>query len=443
MRFIVNLFAFWVLDWRGLLALSSAFATVASGFVMPITFFPTSATRPVHRAAVGVDDPDADRRLHRPPHRRDARERARAPGRLGDRPARDRAAHPARGRRSGSSCRVADVRVRDASTRGVGSSARASAAQLQYRMSFALNTTAAFFLTFIDFVVVLVLFSHFQALDGWTLQEVALLYGLSGVGIAIADMLIGHIDVIHVDIRSGQFDVVLLRPGRDAAPGDVVRPRAAADRPASRRRSIVAGLRARRSRHRVGPRCACCCSPSMRRVAARRSSARRSSLGACLTFWTVGSGEVSAAFTYGGDTMTSYPLNIFGTVAAPPARVRDPARVRRLLPGPLPPRQARPARLPGRASSSSRPSLRRVRGVAPGSSGDVPCATTGAPARDPRRAASRSRSTSGARTAGTMRRTRERVVPRSTTSRSPSTARRDGRLRRAERRRASPRRSRC
>ena len=79
-------------------------------------------------------------------------------------------------------------------------------------MSFALNTTASFFLTFIDFIVVLVLFSHFEVLDGWTLQQIALLYGLSGIGIAIADMLIGHIDMIHLDIRSGQFDVVLLRP---------------------------------------------------------------------------------------------------------------------------------------------------------------------------------------------------------------------------------------
>jgi ABC-2 type transport system permease protein len=40
MRFIVNLLAFWVLDWRGLLTLSSAFTTVASGFVIPIAFYP-------------------------------------------------------------------------------------------------------------------------------------------------------------------------------------------------------------------------------------------------------------------------------------------------------------------------------------------------------------------------------------------------------------------
>ena len=45
LHFIVNLFAFWVLDWRGLLALSSAFTTVASGFVVPIAFFPTWAAR--------------------------------------------------------------------------------------------------------------------------------------------------------------------------------------------------------------------------------------------------------------------------------------------------------------------------------------------------------------------------------------------------------------
>ena len=38
------------------------------------------------------------------------------------------------------------------------------------------------------------LFSHFEVLDGWTLQQIALLYGLSGIGIAIADMLIGHIE---------------------------------------------------------------------------------------------------------------------------------------------------------------------------------------------------------------------------------------------------------
>jgi ABC-2 type transport system permease protein len=45
MRFMFNLFAFWVLDWRGLIALSSAFTTVASGFVIPVAFFPDGIAR--------------------------------------------------------------------------------------------------------------------------------------------------------------------------------------------------------------------------------------------------------------------------------------------------------------------------------------------------------------------------------------------------------------
>ena len=70
MRFIVNLLAFWVLDWRGLLALSSAFTTVASGFVIPIAFFPTWAARLFTVLPWASMIQIADRRLHRPPHRR-------------------------------------------------------------------------------------------------------------------------------------------------------------------------------------------------------------------------------------------------------------------------------------------------------------------------------------------------------------------------------------
>jgi ABC-2 type transport system permease protein len=181
--------------------------------------------------------------------------------------------------------------------------------QLQYRTSFALNTTAAFLLTFIDFVVVLALFSHFPALAGWSLQEIALLYGISGLGIAIADMLIGHIDMINLDIRSGQFDVVLLRPvstllqvmasdlalrrlGRIAqAAAVLVYALAVADIQWNPLRVILLP---------VGIACGALIFGAT------------FVLGGCLTFWTIGSAEVANTFTYGGNTMTSYPLNIFG-----------------------------------------------------------------------------------------------------------------------------------
>ena len=40
MRFIVNLGAFWLLDWRGLDTISSLLVTVLSGFAIPLNFYP-------------------------------------------------------------------------------------------------------------------------------------------------------------------------------------------------------------------------------------------------------------------------------------------------------------------------------------------------------------------------------------------------------------------
>jgi ABC-2 type transport system permease protein len=188
----------------------------------------------------------------------------------------------------------------------VGARARG---QLQYRTSFAFSVAAAFGIGFVDFVEVLVLFGHFDALGGWTLPEIALLYGISGLGIAVADMVAGHFEDLHLDIRSGQFDVVLLRPagtllqvlssdiamrriGRIAQAGAVlVYALLIADIPWTPARALflVVGV-----------------------AAAALVFAATFVLGSCITFWTVGSTEASNAFTYGGNYLTSYPLNIFG-----------------------------------------------------------------------------------------------------------------------------------
>ncbi len=42
-RFLLNLVAFWLLDWRGLLALHGAISTVLAGLAIPIAFFPGGA----------------------------------------------------------------------------------------------------------------------------------------------------------------------------------------------------------------------------------------------------------------------------------------------------------------------------------------------------------------------------------------------------------------
>jgi ABC-2 type transport system permease protein len=49
-RFLLNLVAFWLLDWRGLLALHGATSTVLAGLAIPIAFFPSWERFAVYRS---------------------------------------------------------------------------------------------------------------------------------------------------------------------------------------------------------------------------------------------------------------------------------------------------------------------------------------------------------------------------------------------------------
>ena len=180
--------------------------------------------------------------------------------------------------------------------------------RLEYRLSFVFEMLASFGITFIDFIVVLVLFSHITALGGWSLWEVAFLYGLAGISFAIADLFIGHIEDTHLLIRSGQFDVVLLRPVSSLLQ------MIASDLPLRRLGKLaqativfVLALTHLNVHWTIGR--------AVVLVASIASGAVIFGsvwvLGACLTFWTVGSGEVGNAFTYGGNMFASYPLDIF------------------------------------------------------------------------------------------------------------------------------------
>lgn len=85
-------------------------------------------------------------------------------------------------------------------------------AQWQYRTSFALDVVGVFLVTFLDFAAILVIFDNVPRLEGWSVQEVALLYGIAGVGFALAELAVGHLDLLSQLIRDGNFDLVLVRP---------------------------------------------------------------------------------------------------------------------------------------------------------------------------------------------------------------------------------------
>ncbi len=84
--------------------------------------------------------------------------------------------------------------------------------QMQYRASFLLLSTALFFSIGLEFACTWILFDRFGSLQGWTLPEVALLYGLVNIAFALAEGVARGFDEFSPLVRSGQFDRLLLRP---------------------------------------------------------------------------------------------------------------------------------------------------------------------------------------------------------------------------------------
>lgn len=85
-------------------------------------------------------------------------------------------------------------------------------ALFSYRISFALQIVGAFFLSFLDFVAIIVIFTHLPRLAHWSLPEIAFLYGSSYVAFKLGDMVFGNLDKLPTLIRMGTFDQVLTRP---------------------------------------------------------------------------------------------------------------------------------------------------------------------------------------------------------------------------------------
>jgi len=83
---------------------------------------------------------------------------------------------------------------------------------MQYRASFMMLSAGYLFITGIDFIGIWVLFDRFGGIRGWTLAEVALLYGMANVAFAIAEAASRGFDTFGTMVRSGDFDRLLLRP---------------------------------------------------------------------------------------------------------------------------------------------------------------------------------------------------------------------------------------
>ncbi|HZO90202.1 MAG TPA: ABC-2 family transporter protein [Chthonomonadaceae bacterium] len=84
--------------------------------------------------------------------------------------------------------------------------------QMQYRASFWMLTLGQMLITGIEFLGIWALFDRFGSLRGWSLPEVALLYGIVNCAFALAEGVGRGFDIFPEMVKSGDFDRLLLRP---------------------------------------------------------------------------------------------------------------------------------------------------------------------------------------------------------------------------------------
>lgn len=179
---------------------------------------------------------------------------------------------------------------------------------MAYRASFAMTAFGNFAATAFDFVAILLMFSHVDALGGYSLPEIALLYGASGTAFGLADLVMGSMDRLGRRVRDGTLDTLLVRPVPVLA-------QVAADRFALRRLgritqgALVLGYALVALDVDWTP---------LRVVVVPLMLLSGASIfaavfvaGAAFQFVAQDASEVQNSFTYGGNTLLQYPPSIF------------------------------------------------------------------------------------------------------------------------------------
>src|SRR4051812_20054077 len=84
--------------------------------------------------------------------------------------------------------------------------------QMQYRGAFVMQSVGHLLVTAIEFLGIWAMFHRFGNLRGWSLPEVAMLYGMISMIFAMADALAKGFDMFGDIVKAGDFDRLLVRP---------------------------------------------------------------------------------------------------------------------------------------------------------------------------------------------------------------------------------------
>lgn len=180
--------------------------------------------------------------------------------------------------------------------------------QLEYRTSFAFQAVSVGLGNIAFFLGTVVLFQRFPTIAGWTLGDVAFLYGLGGAAFATADLICGGFDRLGPAIQSGEFDRVLTRPlGTfvQTLAGDFQLRRIGRIGQAVVILALAIGLADIEWN----------AAKVVVLISAYWSGVVLFSavwvIGAAVTFWTIQTSEVTNVFTYGGSEMVEWPMPIY------------------------------------------------------------------------------------------------------------------------------------
>jgi ABC-2 type transport system permease protein len=178
----------------------------------------------------------------------------------------------------------------------------------QYRVSFFFFLVSQTVVTALDLAVIIVLFDVVPSLGGWTLWQVAVLYGITTLAFGLGDLFISQVETASRSIREGTFDRYLLRPlptvlqisasefalrriGRSIpAAAILVIALASVDVDWTPDRVVLVPLTV---------------------VSGTLIFSAVWVVTSSISFWAVGAQEVSNTFTYGGSFAHQYPLHIY------------------------------------------------------------------------------------------------------------------------------------
>ncbi|MFE8973392.1 ABC transporter permease [Streptomyces cyaneofuscatus] len=179
---------------------------------------------------------------------------------------------------------------------------------MAYRASFVMTTFGNLAATAFDFLTIVLMFTHVDALGGYTLPEVALLYGVSATAFGLCDLLLGSMERLGRRVRDGTLDTLLVRPVPVLA-------QVAADRFALRRIGrILQGLAVLVYALATLDIAWTPLKLAMLPVMVISGAAVFGAVfvaGAAFQFVAQDASQVQSAFTYGGATLLQYPPTIF------------------------------------------------------------------------------------------------------------------------------------